>query len=73
MAGLDHRERLARIRQPTLVIQGRHDRKQRYEGAKVLRDLLPDGTLRTFDDSAHMVNVEEIARFNDELRAFVAA
>lgn len=72
MADLDHRERLLRIRQRTLIVQGRHDRKQRYEGAKVLHELLPHSELRTFENSAHMVNVEEIADFNETLRAFVA-
>ena len=72
MADLDHRERLPRIAQPTLIVQGRHDRKQRYEGAAILEGLLPNGELVTFEHSAHMVNVEEMERFNQTVRSFVA-
>lgn len=71
MADLDHRERLPRLPQPALVIQGRHDRKQRYEGAAILESLLPAGRLVTFEQSAHMVNLEEMAKFNGTVREFV--
>ncbi|HWL60412.1 MAG TPA: alpha/beta hydrolase [Microbacteriaceae bacterium] len=71
MDELDHRERAARIQQPVLVMHGRHDLKQRYEGAVLLADLLPNGRLHTFERSAHMPNLEEKIRFNEALRAFI--
>jgi pimeloyl-ACP methyl ester carboxylesterase len=72
MADIDHRERLPKIDVPAIVAQGRHDNKQRYEGARVLADLLPQGRLVTFEESSHMVNLDEMALFNDTIRAFVA-
>lgn len=42
--------------------QGRHDRKQRYEGSIYLANAMPNARLTTFENSAHMVNVEEAAR-----------
>src|SRR5699024_6971267 len=41
LSNVDHRGYLDRITQPTLVLHGIHDRKNRYEGAKILSDLLP--------------------------------
>ncbi len=71
MADLDHRERAARIEQPVLVLHGRHDLKQRYEGAEVLAEIFPNARLRTFENSAHVPGLEEKLRFNEALRAFV--
>ncbi len=45
MRQIDHRERLARIACPTLIAQGRHDRKQRYEGAIYLANAMPNARL----------------------------
>ena len=33
MRTIDHRDRFPLLRCPTVIVQGRHDRKQRYEGA----------------------------------------
>jgi pimeloyl-ACP methyl ester carboxylesterase len=54
-----------------MIAQARHDRKQRYEGAVYLAKHLPNAKLVTFEHSSHMPHIEEMALFNEELRAFV--
>lgn len=70
MRGLDHRKRAAAIRCPAVVVQGRNDKKQRYEGGVELARLIPGARLVTFEHSATMCNVEEVERFNDLLAEF---
>ncbi|MDS1140447.1 alpha/beta hydrolase [Pusillimonas sp. SM2304] len=69
-AGIDHRQRAGRIQTPTLILQGRHDRKQRYSGAVHLQGLIPGARLHTFENSAHMPHVEEMQRYNQVLADF---
>jgi pimeloyl-ACP methyl ester carboxylesterase len=71
MRSIDHRDRLPRISCPTLLLQGRHDRKQRYEGAAYMANLLPNARLVTLEQSAHMGQTEEEHTFNEALRGFV--
>ena len=71
MRQVDHRRRLGTIACPTLLIQGRHDRKQRYEGAVHMSRLIPGARLMTLEDSAHMGQIEEQNAFNDALRQFL--
>jgi pimeloyl-ACP methyl ester carboxylesterase len=71
MRTIDHRDRLGRIACPTLLIQGRHDRKQRYEGAVYMASRLADARLVTLEESAHMGQLEEEHRFNEALRGFM--
>jgi pimeloyl-ACP methyl ester carboxylesterase len=71
MRGIDHRERLPQLRCPTLIVQGRHDRKQRYEGAVYMAGMIPGARLQTFENSATMTNVEEVEAFNQTLAEFV--
>lgn len=71
MRAIDHRARLGSLRIPTLILQGRHDRKQRYEGAVHMARMIPGALLRTLEESATMANVEEVAVFNREIAAFV--
>ena len=70
MRGIDQRDRLGRIACPTLLLQGRHDRKQRYEGAVHMAGLLSDAHLVTLEHSAHMGQLEEEHPFNEALRSF---
>jgi non-heme chloroperoxidase len=69
---LDHRALLAALRCPTLILQGRHDRKQRYEGAVYLQQRLPDSRLVTLEQSAHMGQIEELARVNRTIHEFLS-
>lgn len=70
IAQVDHRERARKIEVPTLIIQGRHDRKQRYGGAVHFQTLIPGARLETFEDSAHMPQVEEMGHYNEVLASF---
>lgn len=70
-AEVDHVVRASAISCPVLIAQGRHDRKQRYEGAAVLASLLPNAHVHTFDESAHMPHIEQMAEFNTSLAEFV--
>jgi non-heme chloroperoxidase len=68
---IDSRVALAQVKWPTLLIQGRHDRKQRYEGALYLEKHIKGAQLHTLKESAHMGQVEEINQFNEAVAAFV--
>jgi pimeloyl-ACP methyl ester carboxylesterase len=67
---VDHREKLHTVTCPVMIAHGRYDSKQRYEGAEYLAKRLPDARLVTFEKSAHLPNLEEAARFNEELSRF---
>src|SRR5690606_26170499 len=69
----DHREVLPTIRQPTLILHGRHDRKNRYEGAEYLAAHIPGARFITFDNSAHCPFFEEMEKYNEELLKFIVA
>lgn len=69
--GVDHRTRLAQIRCPALVVQGRHDRKSRYTGAAYLAEKIAGARLVTLEDSGHMVQIEEINTFNAAVKGFL--
>jgi len=71
LVGLDHRQRLAQLACPTLIIQGRHDRKQRYQGAVYLAQRIRNARLVTLENSAHMGQIEELNAFNAALHEFL--
>ena len=71
LRSVDHRERLAQIRCPALVVQGRHDRKSRYAGAAYLAEKIKGARFVTLEDSAHMVQTEEINAFNAAVKGFL--
>jgi pimeloyl-ACP methyl ester carboxylesterase len=71
MTGIDHRERLRKIDCPTLIIQGRHDRKQRYQGAVYLAQQIKNARFVTLENSAHMGQIEELNAFNRALKEFL--
>jgi pimeloyl-ACP methyl ester carboxylesterase len=73
LRSVDHRARAGLIRCPTVIAQGRHDRKQRYEGAIHLARMISGAQLVTLEESGTMANVEEVDRFNAALRNFVQA
>jgi non-heme chloroperoxidase len=68
---VDHRDVLASIAAPVLLLHGRHDRKTRYEGAEYLARHLPDARLVTLEQSAHCPHLEEPEAFNRALLAFL--
>lgn len=73
LPAVDHRDALASIEVPALVIHGRHDEKNRYEGGVYLAEHLPNAELVTLEDSAHCPNLEEPRRVGEALRAFLGA
>jgi len=68
---IDFEDDLHKIQAPTLVIHGQHDRKQRYSGAAHLAGKIPNAKLITFENSAHLPNLEEVDRFNQVVMDFV--
>lgn len=70
MRSIDHSGRLRRLRCPAVVVQGRFDRKQRFDGASYLARTLPRARFVVLENSAHMTFVEETRAFNEELREF---
>lgn len=70
---LDHRDTLASIDVPVLLLHGRHDAKTRYDGAEYLLAHLPRARLVTLERSAHCPHLEEPGIFTEELLAFVEA
>jgi non-heme chloroperoxidase len=71
MRDIDHRERLSRFAFPALVVHGRHDRKQLYDGAVYAAQLVRHARLVTLEQSAHMGQIEELNGFNQALSKFV--
>jgi pimeloyl-ACP methyl ester carboxylesterase len=71
MREIDHRARLPLLPCPTVIVQGRHDKKQRYEGAVHMAHLIPGARLHTLENSATMTNMEEVDAFNRLLVEFV--
>ncbi len=65
-------DQLGEIRVPTLVLHGRHDKKQRFAGAAYLAGRIPDARLVEFEESAHNPQLEEIRKFNNVLREFAS-
>jgi pimeloyl-ACP methyl ester carboxylesterase len=68
---VDSRQRLTQVKWPTLIIQGRHDRKQRYEGALYLAKHIAAARLHTLEQSAHMGQIEQINEFNATIADFI--
>jgi 3-oxoadipate enol-lactonase len=69
---MDHRDIVARIKAPTLLIAGRHDASTTVEAAEFIRDRIP-GAKFTILDAAHIANVEQASAFNAEVLGFLRA
>jgi pimeloyl-ACP methyl ester carboxylesterase len=70
--GIELEDRLDDIRAPLLVLAGRHDRTCVVEGAESMAAQIPDARLEIFEQSGHMMFVEEHDRFLDVVADFVA-
>lgn len=70
LRGADLRMRVGAIRQPTLILHGRHDPVP-VHASELLATLLPDARLVVFEDSGHALYAEETERFVRELDAFL--
>lgn len=72
MRDINHRDRLEHITCPTLILQGRHDHKQRYEGALYMAKKIPNAQMITLENSAHMGQQEEVNAFNKAINDFAS-
>ncbi|MBV9802657.1 MAG: alpha/beta fold hydrolase [Solirubrobacterales bacterium] len=63
--------RLDRIRAPTLVVHGRHDRMIPVENAELMAKRIPRAELRILEHSGHLLSTEEPRV--EKMAAFLAA
>ena len=68
---MDHRDMLAQITAPTLVIIGRHDQATTPEAGKFICSRIPDASI-VIIDAAHISNVEQPTQFSDAVLGFLA-
>jgi proline iminopeptidase len=69
--GIDLEDRLLDVPHPVLLLAGEHDRGCPASASVYMSKLLPDVTLRVFEDAAHMAFVEAQEDFLDEVATFV--
>jgi 3-oxoadipate enol-lactonase len=69
---MDHREHLARITAPTLIIAGRQDPATTVENAEFLRSHIRDAKMIVLD-AAHISNVEQPTAYTNEVSSFLRA
>lgn len=67
----DHRASVARVRQPTLIVQTAHDPFVPMEVAEYLRDHIPGSRLIVIDAIGHLPQLTAPALLVDALRTFV--
>ena len=72
LAGYSVRDRMPEIACPTLVVWGRRDPLVSVRDADEYVRLIPDARKEIFADSGHVAMVEEPARFNALVEAFLA-
>ena len=63
-AGSRTLDRLAEIRVPTLIVQGRHDRARTPEHGAAMRDRIPGARLEVLERSGHTPQLEEPEAFH---------
>jgi len=63
----------AAIRQPTLIIWGRHDRVFPIASGRALAERIPGSFFVEFEHSGHLPMEEEPERFAEEVRSFLLA
>jgi 3-oxoadipate enol-lactonase len=68
----DYRDQLGRIRVPTQVISGTHDPATPPADGRYLADQIPGARFAELN-AAHLSNIEERDRFNQEVTAFLNA
>ena len=69
---MDHRDILARIKAPTLIIAGRHDVATPVEAGEYIRSHIPGAAL-TILDAGHISNVEQASDFTAEVLGFLTS
>jgi 3-oxoadipate enol-lactonase len=71
--GFDMRGRLARIRAPTLILQGMSDVVVDPSHGRFLRQSIPGSELKIYRDTGHLMPVERPKETADAVREFVQA
>jgi proline iminopeptidase len=69
--GIDVEDRLGEVTHPVLVLAGRHDRTCAVGASEDMARRLPAAELVVFENSAHMMYVEEQARYLATVRQFL--
>ena len=69
----DVRPLLEKIKIPTLILHGEHDRGCSLDVAKYLNERIPRSQMYTFKDEPHFVNLTAADKFNIILEKFVTA
>jgi proline-specific peptidase len=69
--GIDVEERLDHVTQPVLALAGRHDRNCPPEAAEFIAAGVADGRCVIFEESGHMMFVEEPDRYVAVVRTFL--
>jgi 3-oxoadipate enol-lactonase len=67
---MDHRDILAKVPVPTLVIAGRHDPATTVEAGEFIRSRIPGAAL-TLIDAAHISNIEQPHDYADIVLGFL--
>jgi 3-oxoadipate enol-lactonase len=70
LSTLDQRELLPKIKSPTLVIAGRHDKSTPAAAGEFIHSQIPGASL-TMLDAAHISNVEQSHAFTDAVVGFL--
>jgi proline iminopeptidase len=69
--GIDVEDRLAAVTHPVLVLAGRYDRTCPVGASEEMAARLPNARLVVFEDSAHMMSVEEQERYLSAVGQFL--
>ena len=69
----DTLDRLAEIRVPTLIVQGRHDKARTPEHGALMRTRIPHAELAVIDDAGHTPQLEHPDAFNHVAMRFLLA
>ena len=67
----DTRPRLGELHMPTLILAGRHDRVCSLNQARLMQQGISGARLVIFEESGHMPQMEESARYIQTVRDFV--
>jgi pimeloyl-ACP methyl ester carboxylesterase len=67
----DFRVELGSVSTPTLVLVGSEDPATPPDQAQLIADGIPGSRLEVIPDAAHLLNVEQVDRFNRTARTFV--
>jgi proline iminopeptidase len=72
LPGWDLKPRLKEVKMPVLITHGRHDWIIPVEAAQEMARLYPNARLVIFENSGHSPQIEEVERWEAEVRGFLA-